>query len=143
MEAILSSHSLYHIVNPNDKREREKCMLLMVVAGQNEEKRAKLKLDLMNAKDKVMALLQTSVAPDLLNKIRGKVPAHAWAALKPLHLANVSLHGWQKMQQLRAKDYEGVVDYIVDMRDRMLVLHDQEYGMDLFHEGMIVLTVLV
>ena len=30
MEAILRSHSLYHIVNPNDKREREKRMLLMV-----------------------------------------------------------------------------------------------------------------
>ena len=28
------------------------------------------------------------------------------------------------------------------MRDRMLVLHDQDYGVELFHEGMIVLTVL-
>ena len=46
------------------------------------------------------------------------------------------------MQQLRAKDFEGVVDYIVNMRDRMLVLHDQDYGVELFHEGMIVLTVL-
>ena len=66
MEAILRSHSLYHIVNPNDKRGRQKRMLLMLVAGQNEEKRAKLKLDLMNAEDKVMALLETSVASDLL-----------------------------------------------------------------------------
>ena len=105
MEAILRSHSLYHIVNPNDRREREKRMLLITIAGKDEEKRAKLKLDLMNAKDKVMALLETSVAADLLSKIRGKAPAHAWAALKPMHLANISLHGWQEMQQLRAKDF--------------------------------------
>ena len=59
-----------------------------------------------------------------------------------MHLANVSLHGWQEMQQLRAKDFEGVVYYIVNMRDRMLILHDQEFGIELFHEGMIVLTVL-
>ena len=67
MEAILRSHSLYHIVNPNDKRERQKRMLLMLVVGQNEEKKAKLKLDLLNAEDKVMALLETSVPPDLLS----------------------------------------------------------------------------
>ena len=73
----------------------------------------------MKAEDKVMALLETSVASDLLNKLRGKTPEQAWEALKPLHMANVSLHGWQEMQQLRAKDFEGVVDYIVNMRDRM------------------------
>ena len=75
MEAILRSHSLYHIVAPNDKREREKRILLMVVVGKDEQKKAKLKLDLMNAEDKVMALLETPVAPDLLSKIRGKAPA--------------------------------------------------------------------
>ena len=110
MEAILRSHSIYYVVNPKDKREQDKRTLREIVAGTDVQKQAQLRLELLKAENKVMALLETSLASDLLSKIQGKTPAQAWEALKPLHLANVSLHGWQEMQQLRAKDYEGVVN---------------------------------
>ena len=45
MEAILRSHSLYYVVNPDDKREKDKRTLLDIVAGSDKQKQAQLRLD--------------------------------------------------------------------------------------------------
>ena len=38
MKAILRSHSLYYVVNPEDKREKDKRTLIEIVAGTDAQK---------------------------------------------------------------------------------------------------------
>ena len=59
-----------------------------------------------------------------------------------MHLANVTLTVWQEMQTFRAKDHDGVVEYIITMRDSMSILHEQPEGPKTFPEAMIILTCL-
>ena len=59
-----------------------------------------------------------------------------------MHLANVTLSVWQEMQTFRVKNHDGVCDYIIIMRDNMLILHEQPEGEKIFPEAMIVLTAL-
>jgi len=142
MEAVLRARSLYYLVKPDDQREVQKLKLLKTAAGDDAKKLAQIEYNRMTDEDRVIAILQATIDPSLLNSILGKTAAEAWTILKPVHLANVTLNVWQKMQGFRVKDYEVVVDYIVDMRDHMLILHDQASGEKVFPQAMIVLTTL-
>ena len=41
-----------------------------------------------------------------------------------------------------SQNHDGVVDYIIIMRDSILILHEQPKGVETFPEAMIVLTAL-
>ena len=142
MESVLRSRSLYYVVNSTDEREKEKRQLLDVIAGDDGPKKAQVKLDKLKHEDQVIAIIQATIEPSLLNSIRGKSAEEAWQILKPVHLANVMLTRWQEMQTYRVKNHEAVCDYIIIMRDGMLVLHNQPEGKLIFTEAMIVLTAL-
>ena len=104
MEAVLRARSLYYLVKPDDKREVHKLKLLETAAGEDAKKLAQIEYNRLTDEDRVIAILQATIDPSLLNSIQGKSAAEAWATLKPVHLANVTLNVWQKMQGFRVKD---------------------------------------
>ena len=116
MEAVLRSKSLYYIVAPGDARAKEKRKLLLQIADKEPTKLAQIKLDKLKHEDQVIAIIQATIEPTLLNSIRGKTAKEAWTILKPVHLANVTLTVWQEMQTFRVKNHDGVCDYIIIMR---------------------------
>ena len=94
MEAVLRSKSLFYIVASQDQRAKEKHDLLLEIAGKDAAKLAQIKLDKLKHEDQVIAILQATIEPSLLNSIRGKSAEEAWQILKPVDLANVTLTVW-------------------------------------------------
>ena len=117
MEAVLRSKSLFYIVASKDARATEKRDLLIEIAGKDNAKLAQIRLDKLKHEDQVnvLAILQATIEPSLLNSIRGKSAEEAWQILKPVHLANVTLSVWQEMHTYRVKNHDGVCDYITIM----------------------------